>query len=259
LNASARLASAACLFVSALALSRAPAQNLPPDFVAEPIGGSWNLPTCICFAGSDDLLVAEKAGVLWDVRRGFRHLKPVIDLQQEILNNGDRGLLSVAVDPQWSTNGFIYLFYIVDPNQDGDDSEQETFGRLTRYTTAIDVNGDLLADPASRTVLIGANWREGTPALHFSHTAGDLRFAADGSLLVSTGDGAHFDVTDFGGYDPAGFGSGKFDASEDIGAFRSQSLTSLAGKILRLDPATGLGLPDNPFWTGNAADNASRV
>jgi len=259
LNPPARLASAACLVVSALALSRAPAQNLPPDFVAEPIGGSWNLPTCISFAGTDDLLVAEKAGVLWDVRRGFRHSKPVIDLQQEIINNGDRGLLSVAVDPQWSSNGFIYLYYIVDPNEDGDDSEQETFGRLTRYTTSVDVNGDLLADPASRTVLIGATWREGTPALHFSHTAGDLRFAADGSLFVSTGDGAHFDVTDFGGYDPAGFGSGKFDASEDIGSFRSQSLTSLAGKILRIDPATGLGLPDNPFWTGNAADNASRV
>jgi len=256
---SVRLASATSLLVLALAPNRAPAQNLPPDFVAEPVGGTWNLPTCVCFAGSDDMLVAEKAGVLWDVRRGFRHAKPVIDLQQEIINNGDRGLLSVAVDPQWSINGFIYLYYIVDPNEDGDDSEQETFGRLTRYTTYVDVNGDLLCDPASRTILLGATWPEGTPALHYSHTAGDLRFAADGSLLVSTGDGAHFDVTDFGGYDPNGFGAGKFDSSEDIGAFRSQSLTSLAGKILRIDPATGYGLPDNPYYTGNGADNASRV
>jgi hypothetical protein len=84
LKPSARLASAACLVVSALAASRAPAQNLPPDFVAEPVGGSWNLPTCVSFAGTDDLLVAEKAGELWDVRRGIRHSKPVfkhIDFQ----------------------------------------------------------------------------------------------------------------------------------------------------------------------------------
>ena len=71
------------------------------------------------YLDADDLLVAEKAGLLWDVRRGFKHVKPIIDLQQEILNNGDRGLLSVAVDPQWASNGYIYLLYVVDPNGDG--------------------------------------------------------------------------------------------------------------------------------------------
>jgi glucose/arabinose dehydrogenase len=245
--------------VAAASCASARAQTLPPDFVAEPVAGGWNEPTCVCFAGADDLLVAEKAGLLWDVRRGFKHVKPVIDLQQEIMNNGDRGLLSVAVDPQWDVNGFVYLLYVVDPNEDGNDWEQETFGRLTRYTTSIDVNGDLVADPASRAILIGATWSEGFPSLHFSHAVGDLRFAADGSLLISNGDGAHWDLTDFGGYDPNGFGDGKFDASEDIGAFRSQSLTSLSGKVLRVDPATGLGLPDNPFFTGDPADHASRV
>jgi hypothetical protein len=193
------------------------------------------------------------------VRRGIRHAKPVIDLKDEILDNGDRGLLSVAIDPEFATNGWIYLLYIVDPAGDGSDSAGPSFGRLTRYTTAIDVNGDLLADPASRTVLIGASWPEGIPSIHLSHSVGDLRFSEDGSLFVSTGDGAHYDLTDLGGNDPGGFGTGKFDASEDVGAFRSQTVTSLAGKILRIDPATGLGLPDNPWFTGSAADNASRV
>ncbi len=250
--------------VAALALSAAlpcaaRGQALPKDFVVDPLVTSFDLPTCIRFAGTDDLLVAEKSGVLWDVRRGIRHSKPVIDLRDEILDNGDRGLLSVAVDPDWATNGFIYLLYIVDPDGDGNDGNLESFGRLTRYTTAIDVNGDLLADPNSRTILIGPTWPEGIPSIHLSHSVGDLRFGEDGNLFVSSGDGAHYDLTDFGGNDPGGFGPGKFDYSEDIGAFRSQSLTSLAGKILRIDPATGLGLPDNPFFTGNAADNQSRV
>jgi glucose/arabinose dehydrogenase len=238
---------------------RAAAQTLPPDFVAEPVGGNWTQPICLCFAGGDDLLVAEKAGLVWDVHDGFKHARPVIDLQQEILNNGDRGLMSIAVDVDWASNGYLYLLYVVDPNQDGNDWEQETFGRLTRYTTYVDANGDLLADMSSRLVLIGETWSQGFPSLHFSHAMGDLRFCSDGSLLVSTGDGAHWDVTDMGGFDPNGFGPGKFDSGEDIGAFRSQSLTSLAGKILRIDPATGLGLPDNPYWTGDPADNRSRI
>jgi glucose/arabinose dehydrogenase len=250
---------AAAVALAALLPCAARGQSLPKDFVAEPLIASWDRPTCIRFIDADDLLVAEKAGVLWDVRRGVRHAKPVVDLKDEILDNGDRGLLSVAIDPEFATNGWIYLLYIVDPAGDGSDSAGPSFGRLTRYTTAIDVNGDLLADPASRTVLIGASWPEGIPSIHLSHSVGDLRFSEDGSLFVSTGDGAHYDLTDLGGNDPGGFGTGKFDASEDVGAFRSQTVTSLAGKILRIDPATGLGLPDNPWFTGSAADNASRV
>jgi glucose/arabinose dehydrogenase len=265
MNSSPRARSRSASLVALAALAAlgpgrtAAAQSLPPDFITQEISGGWTQPTCICFAGTDDLLVTEKAGLLWDVRRGFKHVKPVIDLQQEILNNGDRGLLSVQVDPNWATNGLIYLLYIVDPNQDGNDTEQETFGRLTRYKVYIDINGDMLADPTSRTVLIGATWPEGIPSIHLSHSVGDLRFAVDGSLLLSCGDGAHYDLTDAGGHDPNGFGPGKFDYSEDIGAFRSQSFTSLAGKILRVDPATGNGLPDNPFWTGTATDNQSRI
>src|SRR5262249_31540273 len=37
------------------------------------------------------------------------------------------------------------------------------------------------------------------------------------------------------------------------------SITSLNGKILRVDPATGRGLPSNPFWDGNPGSNRSRV
>jgi glucose/arabinose dehydrogenase len=235
------------------------AQSLPAGFSAWKIVGAWDRPTCIAFAGTSDLLVAEKSGLLWDARDGIRRAKPVIDLRTEILDNGDRGLLSVAVDPDWASNGFVYLLYIVDPNEDGDDSEQESFGRLTRYTTAIDINGDLVADPASRTVLLGATWPEGIPSIYYSHSVGDLRFGADGSLFVSCGDGGHSNLTDVGGNDPNGFGPGKFDLGEDIGAFRAQSSTSYSGKILRIDPATGLGLPDNPFFTGQASDATSRI
>ena len=38
-----------------------------------------------------------------------------------------------------------------------------------------------------------------------------------------------------------------------------QDVNTLRGKVLKIDPDTGLGLPDNPFWTGDGDDNASRV
>ncbi len=254
------VASAAIVAFGAVLAPSLRAQTMQdPDFVVEDLAGTYSQPTCFRFASATEFLVGEKGGVVWDVRDGAKRATPVIDLKQEILNNGDRGLLSLAIDPNFASNGWLYLLYVVDPNQDGNDSEQESFGRLTRYTTALDANGNRVADLASRLVLIGATWSEGIPSLHFSHAVGDLRFASDGSLFLSAGDGAHWDVTDPGGFDPGGFGPGKFDASEDIGAFRAQSPTSLAGKILRVDPATGLGLSDNPFWTGNAADHASRV
>ncbi len=245
--------------VLAVLAGAAHAQTWPLDFVTEEIGIGWDRPTCITFADAANMLVAEKGGRLWNVRNSVKRLTPVIDLSSEVLDNGDRGLLTVIADPEWDSNGYIYLGYIVDPDADSSDDEQESFGRIIRLTTTRDLNGDLVADPTSRKTLIGATWTSGIPSLHYSHSIGDMRFAADGSLFITTGDGAHYDLTDAGGFDPNGFGPGKFDASEDIGAFRSQSLTSLAGKVLRIDPETGLGLPDNPFFTGKAGDHASRI
>ena len=49
------------------------------------------------------------------------------------------------------------------------------------------------------------------------------------------------------------------DDGEDIGAFRAQSLTSLSGKILRLDPETGLGIPSNPILFRSGSSTVSKL
>ncbi len=61
-----------------------------------------------------------------------------------------------------------------------------------------------------------------------SHAGGSLAFGPDGALYVGIGDGTSFDVMD--------------PRSVSV-----QNIHSLSGKILRIDPLTGLGLPDNPF------------
>ena len=61
-----------------------------------------------------------------------------------------------------------------------------------------------------------------------SHAGGSLAFGPDGALYVSIGDGTSFNTT-------------------DPRTVSVQNINSLSGKILRIDPLTGLGLPDNPF------------
>lgn len=245
-------------FCVATAAASTEAQDLPLGFQATPVGDSWDVPVCLRFLADGRLLVTEKEGRLWLVENDQKK-NLVLDLTAEVLSRGDRGLLSVAAHPDFAQNGYLYLLYTVDPNGDGNDLEEEAFGRLTRYSAQFAPDGTLLADANSRWVMLGTSWSDGIPSLSLTHGPGTVGFLGDGSLVLSAGDGAAADHVDDGGSDPGYFGGGFFDPLEDQGAFRAQYLNSYSGKILRLDPATGLGLADNPFYTGNPADKASRV
>src|SRR6185369_9058482 len=72
-----------------------------------------------------------------------------------------------------------------------------------------------------------------------SHSIGNIKFAADGTMFVTTGDGASFNVVD------------------DL-ALRSQSIDSLGGKMLHVT-ANGDGVPANPFWNGDPTAIRSKV
>jgi len=251
--------------IALLALCAAPAPllgaqspALPPGFVAQPVGSGWIAPTAVAWIDPSRMLVAERRGSVWLVEDDLRGNK-VLDLSFEILTNGDRGLLGMTVDPAFAENGFLYLLYVVDPDGDGTDNDPHTFSRLVRYTTHF-AGSALIADPDSRVELIGADWPSGIPSCHLSHTVGALRFLSDGSLVLATGDGAHYDLTDSGGRDAPCFGEGRFSPDQDVGSFRSQYEGTLAGKVLRIDPATGLGLPDNPgYEPGDPGSIRSRV
>ncbi|NEQ25442.1 MAG: PQQ-dependent sugar dehydrogenase, partial [Microcoleus sp. SIO2G3] len=73
-----------------------------------------------------------------------------------------------------------------------------------------------------------------------SHSIGQLKFGLDGALYVTVGDG-----TSYNGVDPR--------------STRVQDVDSLSGKLLRIDPLTGRGFSDNPFYNGNLESNRSKV
>jgi glucose/arabinose dehydrogenase len=238
----------------------------PSGFVVEnatPDNRVFHLPTGIAFFPDGRFIVCEKQGTAFIVDGTGTHQILGSPMILKVLgpDTGDRGLLGVAIDPNFNSNLYVYFLYTVDPDSNTTKNfDDHAYGRLVRYTLASQ-NSTALISPNgnSRAVLFGRNWTEGALSASETHTIGSLRWGSDGSLLVSCGEGAYWDSIDQGGNYPGDFGTGKTDPLEDVGAFRAQYLKTLTGKILRLDPATGLGYPSNPFWDGNGAHKQSKV
>lgn len=240
-----------------LAVPATPARAvvLPPGFVDEQIRSTFVNPTNLKFLPDGRLLVTEKRGRLYMIDADST-LRLLWSGEASVLDSYDRGLLGVEVDPTFPTGRWIYLLHSVDPDSNNVEDNEDNWGRLMRMQMA---GNDRSLNTGSRQILFGTTWSDG--ALHgsYSHAIGGLKFARDGSLLVSVGDGAHYGYLDPGGYDAPLFAAGKGDPAEDIGAFRAHYLQSLDGKLLRLDPNTGLGLPSNPYYDGNASSRRSKV
>jgi len=250
-----------------------PAQTVPPGFNISQVVDGFQEPVGFTHDANGRMYVWEKRGMVWIVDNGVRLAQPLIDISQEVGNWRDHGCLGFALDPNFLSNGRIYLMYTVDRHHlmnfgtgtysaTMDQYFSATIMRITRYTAVAPAY--TLVDPASRFILLGETRQTGVPLLHESHSTGQLVFGTDGTLLASVGDGASYTVVDTGGdpgtYSAQALTDGIIRPAENVGAFRSQMLNSLNGKILRIDPATGNGVSSNP-WYDAAAPRApiSRV
>jgi hypothetical protein len=134
----------------------------------------------------------------------------------------DRGLNAIAASPD---GRYLYVFYVRDePNQTPDVLDERDLV-LERISTT---------NPALRGVVL-----KGIPSTSITHTAGMLKFGRPNELFVGIGD----------------------DALNEDDALKLYSLDidKPYGKILRIDPTTGGGLPDNPFWDGDPYSWQSKV
>ena len=243
-------------------------QTLPPGFTTSTIGTGWNLPMGTAFTqDGQKLFVWEKDGRVYVCNRNtsgtyVKQTTPVLDISDEVGNWGDYGLLGFAIDPNFNNNGLIYLLYAVDRHHlfyygtpsynPATTVEGATIGRVTRYKT-VTSGINLVTDLSSRYVLFGESKSTGFPLLHDSHGIGTLAFAADGTLLVTCGDGASYYLVDKGSDTDTDFQQALDDGiirpAENVGAFRAQMITSFSGKLLRLDPVTGDGVSSNPYYS----------
>jgi len=231
-------------------------------FVTDTVVSGLFVPTAFAFAPDGRIFITRKDGQVVIFKDGelratpYYTVSPVNDYQ-------DRGLLGIALDPNFAVNGYVYLAFTYDNNP------ADLTGPKTAQVIRVNAStpaGDI-ADGATKLVLLGTqpgtvakpsceDWAltaDCIPSDYDSHTIGNLRFGPDGMLYVATGDGASY-------------------ASVDVRALRAQCIgqtpapancpgnaARLAGKILRVNPANGQGLADNPFYTGTLTDTRSKI
>ena len=163
--------------------------------------------------GTAGVFVAEQDGVLYEVASGGA-VTPILDLRDRVLRSGnEEGLLSVALDPGFATNRFVWIYY------SAGSPRRTVLARFTRDA------GKATIDRASQLAVLEI-------AQPFAnHNGGAIRFGPDGMLYLGFGDG---------GSGGAPMGNG-------------QNLGALLGKIIRIDlrnasTSQPYAVPsDNPF------------
>jgi glucose/arabinose dehydrogenase len=262
----------------------AAAASLPPGFQEEIVFSGLTQPTALRFSPDGRVFVAEKSGLV-KVFDNLSDTTPTVftDLRTQVHNFWDRGLLDVALAPNFPTDPWVYVLYTFDAAIGGTAPRWGSVGGTSDGCPtppgATDdgcvVAGRLSRLQASGNVAVGAEQVlvEGWCQQYPSHSIGSLAFGADGALYVSGGDGASFNFADYGqdgapvnpcGDPPGGVGGSMSPPTAEGGALRSQDVRTtgdpagLNGAILRVDPATGAGLPDNPMASSSDA-NARRI
>jgi glucose/arabinose dehydrogenase len=241
-----------------LALAAAPARaaiSMPPGFQDVTLADSFNAPGAgapvdVAWAPDGRMFVASEGGVVYVHNPGTPS-----DQNQVVLNIGDhvnsaagsdRGLLGIATDTDFASNGYLYLLYSYD--EDNSDSSDRKVSTLTRVTVHPDNSVDGGPTTPVETTILGKvhtvqtgsdgacglpdNSVDCIPSEGVSHSIGTVRSASDGTLYVGTGDGSDYLIID-----PISLND------DDPQTYR--------GKIMHID-RDGHGLAGHPFCPDDA-------
>jgi len=184
---------------------------------------SFNRPVDLQHVG-EDLFVVEQRGVIWSFTNdpNVQERKQFLNIAGRVNSAGnEQGLLGLAFDPGFHTNGYFFVYYTAS-------SPQRTV--VSRFS--VDPNDSTIGDPGSEIVVLQVN----QPASN--HNGGQIAFGPDGYLYIALGDGGGAGDT---------FNNG-------------QNTQSLLGTISRIDvsslPYTSPS--DNPF-AGSSDDGKPEI
>jgi len=158
-------------FVSLLSAAIAHAATLPASFSETLIATGLASPTAMQFAPDGRLFVCEQGGKVRVIKNGSLLSTPFVTITVD--SNGERGLLGIAFDPAFASNGFVYVYYTTPTN---------THNRISRFTA----NGDVAVN-GSESVVLDLEPLTGAT----NHNGGAIDFGADGKLYVAVGDNAN--------------------------------------------------------------------
>jgi glucose/arabinose dehydrogenase len=222
-------AAAGAVGTAGAAGARRQAETLPTGFT-DTVVAKVARPIALAATPDGRILVVNQAGIVRVIKSGKLLKAPALDISAQVCaTNSERGMLGIAVDPNFSANGFVYVYYTFKKfPKCKRDINNVPVNRVSRFT----MGGDTIS-PSTEKILI-----DGMLSFHGNHNAGDLGFGKDGMLYVSVGDGG-CDYT---------VGLSACDADNGI----SQKLNTLQGKVLRITASGGIPA-GNPFTGAGTA------
>lgn len=181
-------------------------------------------PVEITNANDSRLFVVQQNGIIKIIQpNGTVNASNFLNISSKINFGGERGLLGLAFHPQYSVNGYFFVYY------------NNPAGNIIVARYSVSSTDPNVANASSEKILLNI------PKPFANHNGGSIHFAPDGKLWIITGDGGS-------GGDPNN---------------NAQNKNSLLGKMLRIDvdatdPTPYNIPPDNPF-AGAGVDGADEI
>ncbi|MCC8426053.1 sorbosone dehydrogenase family protein [Mucilaginibacter sp. UR6-11] len=192
------------------------------------ITGGIQAPTSMAFPEPSKIWITEQTGKIRLVKDGRLTNVVILDLKDKMIrvNSGyeERGLLNIALHPEFSSNGKFYVFYSR-PATTQNPANNHKFDHTDVVAEYKLIPGTDQADEKSERIILTQDKPDG------NHNGGGIVFGADGYLYVTFGDGG-----------------GQHDQHGPIG--NGQNMNTWLGKVLRIniDVDSTYSVPkDNPF------------
>ena len=151
---------------AAHATSAATLPGVPSGFTKTQLTHSLKDPTVFAFAPNGDIYIGEQSGIILIYRNGAVLPTPVVTLNTD--SAGEKGLLGLALDPKFATNGYMYVSY----------TTLDEHAQLSRLTVQNDT-----ANLSTEKV-----YMKGNQLQNAHHSANDLHIGPDGKLWWAVGD-----------------------------------------------------------------------
>jgi glucose/arabinose dehydrogenase len=141
--------------------------SVPSGFTETLLTSSLARPVALAFTPDGRLLIAEQySGAIKVWKDGALLPANYATVSPVYTGDNESGLLGLCVDPNFASNGFIYVFV----------TRSNTVQQVVRYTTAGDTGG-------SPAVMV-----DNIPTLGINHNGGGIGFGPDGYLYVVVGE-----------------------------------------------------------------------